>query len=384
VSKKIARATRDTRPAAAGGGYDTVLHDVAGLLESARRAAARTINAVMTATYWEIGRRIVEYEQGGSGRAEYGEELLKRLSADLTHRFGRGFSERNLEYMRLFFLAWPISQTLSAKSDSSQQEQTLQTPSGESDLRRIAARFPLPWSSYIRLLSVNKPEARAFYEAETLRCGWSVRQLDRQISTLFYERTLLSKNKAAILRRAERPRPEDTVTAEEETRDPYVLEFLNLKDEYSESELEQALIRQLESFLLELGGDFAFVGRQRRLRIGDEWYHVDLVFFHRRLRCLVVIDLKVGKFTHADVGQMHMYLNYAREHWTRPDENPPVGLILCARKNDAVAHYALEGLPNKVLAAEYRTALPNEKTLATELTRTRRLLEARTPPGNKG
>ena len=138
----------------------------------------------------------------------------------------------------------------------------------------------------------------------------------------------------------------------------------DLKDEYSETDLEEALIRHLETFLLELGGDFTFVGRQRRLRIGDEWYRIDLLFFHRRLRCLVVIDLKLGKFTHADAGQMHLYLNYAREHWTHPDENPPVGLILCAQKDEALAHYALEGLPNKVLAAEYRTALPEEKLIA--------------------
>lgn len=156
-----------------------------------------------------------------------------------------------------------------------------------------------------------------------------------------------------------------------------MLEFLGLRDEYSESELEGALIRQLENFLLELGGDFAFVGRQRRLRVGDEWYRVDLLFFHRRLRCLVVIDLKLGKLTHADAGQMHLYLNYAREHWTNLGENPPVGLILCAQRNAAVAHYALEGLPNKVLAAEYRTALPDEEILAAEVERTRKSLEGR-------
>jgi predicted nuclease of restriction endonuclease-like (RecB) superfamily len=204
-----------------------------------------------------------------------------------------------------------------------------------------------------------------------------VRQLDRQIGSQFYERTLLSRNKAAMLRKGEARKPEEEVTAEEQIKDPFVLEFLGLRDEYSESELEQALIAKLESFLLELGGDFTFVGRQRRLRIGDEWYRIDLLFYHRRLRCLVVIDLKLGKLTHADAGQMHLYLNYAREHWTLPDENPPVGLILCAQKDAAVAHYALEGLANKVLAAEYRTALPDEKTLAEEVRKTRLLLERR-------
>lgn len=172
-------------------------------------------------------------------------------------------------------------------------------------------------------------------------------------------------------------KPEDAVTPEEEIKDSYVLEFLNLKDEYSESDLKAALIHHLEEFLLELGGDFTFVGRQRRLRVGDQWFRVDLLFFHRRLRCLVIVDLKLGEFTHADAGQMHLYLNYARENWTHPDENPPIGLILCEHKDAAVAHYALEGLPNTVLAAEYRAALPSEAALAAEMDRTRRLLEAR-------
>lgn len=156
-----------------------------------------------------------------------------------------------------------------------------------------------------------------------------------------------------------------------------MLEFLGLKDEYSEADIEEALILHLEHFLLELGGDFTFVGRQRRLRVGDAWYRIDLIFFHRALRCLVVIDLKLGALTHADAGQMHRYLNYAREHWTRADENPPVGLILCTKRNAVVAKYALEGLPNKVLAAEYRTALPDEKLIEHELEKSRRILETR-------
>ena len=188
---------------------------------------------------------------------------------------------------------------------------------------------------------------------------------------------MLSKNKVAMLRKGSAPSPADAVTAEEEIKDPFVLEFLGLKDEYSESELEEALIAKLEAFLLELGGDFTFVGRQRRLRIGDEWYRVDLVLFHRRLRSLVLVDLKLGRFSPADSGQMHLYLNYARERWTLPSENPPVGLILCAGADAAVARYALQGHPNQVLAAEYRMALPDEKTLADELQRSRRLLEER-------
>ena len=244
-------------------------------------------------------------------------------------------------------------------------------------LGKLLPAFPLPWSAYVRLLSVKNTRAREFYEAEALRGGWSVRQLDRQINSQFYERTALSKNKAAMLTRGQKARPEDAVLPEEEIKDPFVLEFLDLKDEYSESDLEEALIRRLETFLLELGGDFCFMGRQKRLRIGNEWYRVDLLFFHRRLRCLVVIDLKIGRFTHADAGQMHLYLNYAREHWVHEDENPPVGLILCSQKDEAIVRYALEGLPNKVVAAEYRTTLPDEEILASEIDRTRQAISLR-------
>lgn len=351
--------------------YDAVLSGVAEVLEAARKTSVRATNAIMTATYWEIGRRIMEFDQRGKGRAGYGEELIAQLSVDLTSRFGRGFGVVNLSQMRKFCLCWSperIFQTVSEKS---------QTPSAQFSLKDIAGCFPLPWSHYVRLLSVQNAEARGFYEKEALRGGWSVRQMDRQINSQFYERAALSRNKAATLRKGSVPLPEDAVTPEEEIKDPFVLEFLGLKDEYSEIDLEEALIKQLETFLLELGSDFTFVGRQRRLRVGDEWYRVDLLFYHRRLRCLVIIELKLGRFTHADAGQMHLYLNYAREHWTHEGENPPVGLILCAQKDHAVAKYALEGLRNKVLAAEYRTVLPDEKTLAEEIERARKMLERR-------
>ncbi len=358
--------------------YAAVHGDIVTLLEAARRAASRSVNAVMTATYWAVGRRIVEGEQGGQERAAYGEALIKQLGGDLSRQFGRGFGWRNLAQMRAFYLTWPadrILQTPSAKSDS---YQTLQTTSGQSpDLSALAQAFPLPWSAYVRLLSVKNPQARAFYETEALRGGWTIAQLGRQISSQFYERTALSTNKAAMLEKGEVTEPGDALTPEQAIKDPFVLEFLNLKDEYSESDLEDALIQHLADFLLELGDDFAFVGRQRRLRIDDSWFRVDLLFFHRSLKCLLVIDLKVGKFGYADAGQMHLYLNYAREHWMKPGENPPVGLILCAEKGAAEAHYALEGLPNKVLAAEYQTVLPDEKLLAKELDKTRRELEAR-------
>jgi predicted nuclease of restriction endonuclease-like (RecB) superfamily len=226
-------------------------------------------------------------------------------------------------------------------------------------------------------MSVKDRHARDFYETEALRGGWSVRQLRRQMDSRFFERVALSRDKAAMLKMGSVPLPSDRVSPEEELKDPLVLEFTGLKDEYSESELEEALIRELEQFLLELGRDFAFLGRQKRLRIGDSWYLIDLLFYHRRLRCLVVIDLKAGRFDHADAGQMHLYLNYVKENWTNPGENPPVGLILCTERDDVLARYALEGLPNKVLAAEYRMALPDEKLLAEEMARARRMLETR-------
>ena len=381
-----------------------MLTELAGLLESARQASARAVNVVITTTYWQIGRRIVEWEQGGAERARYGDRLLSTLSADLTRRFGRGFSKRNLEQMRLFYLYWPIAQTASAQSDSAAQLQIgspstptirrktsgksvtarkCQTPSDELTAADVASVsrtpvpvFPLPWSHYVRLLSVKNAQGCRFYETEALRGGWSVKQLDRQISSQFYERTLLSRHKAAMLTKGQKPRPEDNTTPQEQIKDPFVLEFLGLKDEYSETDLEEALIRHLEMFLLELGGDFAFVGRQRRLRIGNQWYRIDLLFFHRKLRCLVIIDLKLGALTHADAGQMHMYCNYAAEHWINDGENPPVGLILCAEKDVAVAHYALENLPNKVLAAEYRMQLPDETTLAAEVENTQKMFQS--------
>ena len=361
-------------------GYDVLITDLVAVIEDARRAAARAVNAAMTATYWLIGRRIVEQEQGGQARAGYGEMIIDRLATDLTSRFGRGFGRSNLFQMRAFYLTYPeIVQTPSAPSAPGTGPEKVQTLSGQftGGIGTLASRFPLPWSHYVRLLGVKNDYARDFYEKEALRGGWTIRQLDRQIGSLFYERTALSRNKVAMMRKGEIAKPEDAVSPEEEVKAPYVLEFLDLKDEYSETRVEEALIRHLETFLLELGDDFAFIGRQKRLRLDDVWYRVDLLFFHRRLHCLVVIDLKLGEFTHADAGQMHLYLNYAREHWMKPGENPPVGLILCAKKRHAVARYALEGLPNRILAAEYLTVLPKEKAIVAEIEHTREVLEDR-------
>jgi len=373
-------------------GYTQLLGGVTQLLHEARQQTARSVNAILTATYWEIGRRIVEFEQQGKTRAAYGQGLLERLSRDLTRFFGRGFSERNLDQMRLFYTIWPIPQTVSAESRLSIEQipETVSRESERSELRGYRERkrqtvsavfaekaFPLSWSHYVRLLAISEDHARTFYETEALQGGWSVRQLDRQISSQFYERLLLSKNKAGMLQRAGASPPGDRTSPDEEIKDPTVLEFLNLKDEYSESELEEALIHRLEDFLLEMGNAFAFVARQKKICIGGEWYRIDLLLYHRKLRCLVILELKTGKFSHADVGQINLYLNYAREHLTLPDENPPVGVILCAERNEAVVHYALGGLHNKVLASRYRLQLPKEHQLRKELQKVRQQFQKR-------
>jgi predicted nuclease of restriction endonuclease-like (RecB) superfamily len=358
--------------------YNNIRAGIVQLLKAARSTTARNVNSIMTAVYWEIGQRIVKSEQGGAVRANYGGELIKQLANDLSAQFGRGFGVVNLSQMRRFFLTWPAKGIFQTPSEKSLTPMLINDISGSSStIPVLGNQFPLPWSAYVRLLSVKSSEARTFYETEALRSGWSVRQLDRQIGSQFYERIALSQNKAAMLEKGGNSEPTDLVTPEEAIKDPFVLEFLDLKDEYSESELEEALIHRLTDFLLELGDDFAFLGRQRRLRIDDTWFRIDLIFFHRRLRALVIVDLKVGKFSYADAGQMHLYLNYASEHWIKPGENPPVGLILCAEKGAAEAHYALDNLPNKVLAAEYQTVLPDEKVIAVELERSRRELEKR-------
>lgn len=389
---------RSVPPATAleSAGYAELLGRVAGLLEAGRRSVVRSTNVILTATYWEIGRQIVEFEQGGAIRAEYGAELIQRLSKDLTARFGRGFSRRNVEQMRVFYLAWQIGTndagrpqirartTTSAGGDQAAESPKAQTVSAEFQIltwQEFTAEghllFPLPWSHYARLMSVADTGARAFYEDEAIRGNWSVRELDRQISSQLYERLALSRNKATLLGRARESKPGDAVTLEETIRDPYVLEFLDLKDEYSETDLEAALIAHLEAFLLELGAGFTFVGRQKRLRVGNPWYRLDLLLFHRRLRCLVLIDLKLGTFTHADAGQMNLYLNYAREHLMEPGEEEPVGLILCSDKDDAVVHYAMGGIQAKVFASRYRTVLPDPDLLRREILATQHALETR-------
>lgn len=394
------RSASKVRHAVTRGPYRRLVSDISRLLEQARRGAARSVNAILTATYWDIGRRIVQHEQGGKATAEYGEKLLERLSTDLTAKHGRGFSRSNVAQMRMFYVGWEIVQTVSgqfearARLPASPREST-QSPAGEivqtssesswimhtagaeTAVSAISGLFSLSWSHYARLLSVQKPHARAFYESEAIRGGWSVRQLDRQISTQFFERTAHSKRQAIMLTRGQQAQPGDMVSAQDEVRDPYLLEFLNLKDEYSESELEEALIRHLEWFLLELGAGFTFVARQKRIRVGTVWYRIDLLLYHRSLRCLVIIDLKTAAFTHADAGQMNLYLNYVKEHLALPGEADPIGIILCSGRDEAVVKYAMGGIKAKVFASQYLTSLPDTETLRREIMSTQRAIEAR-------
>jgi predicted nuclease of restriction endonuclease-like (RecB) superfamily len=349
--------------------YSTLITDLASLIEQGRKAAVRYVNTALVATYWLMGRRIVEYEQKGKERAEYGEELLIRLAGDLSVRFGKGFSKSNLFMMRAFYLAYPeqqIFQTVSGKflpAEVEDKTRKIQAVSGISET--LMRKFSLSWSHYCLLLRLDEPFKREFYEAECIRGNWSVRQLDRQIQSMLYERTALSKRKMAIIAKAhEKP---ITLKPEDEIKDPYILEFLGLKDEYSESQLEEALIKHLEYFLLELGIGFTFVARQKRITLEGSHYRLDLLLYHRILRCLVAIDLKIGEFTHADAGQMNLYVNYLKDREKLPEENDPVGLILCADKKKTVVEYALGGMSNRIFASKYKLQLPDPEVLKAEI-----------------
>ncbi len=344
--------------------YTSLIKRLADIIHSARTTAVRQINKTQVLAYYEIGREIVEFEQKGKARAGYGEELIKRLSKDMTDKFGRGFSERNMRNIRAFYLSFPIWQTVSAKSLKSE------TVSRESEIRQTpSVKFnpELSWSHYCELLSVENPLARAFYEQEAVNNNWSFRELKRQINSQLFERLTLSKDTHAVMRLAKRGHiietPEDAI------KDPYVLEFLNLKEEtvYTESSLEQAIMDNLQKFLLEMGKGFTFVARQKRITVGNRHYYVDLVFYNRILKCMVLIDLKIAELTHADIGQMNFYLNYFKDNEMTEGEYEPIGLILCARKDEVFAKYVLGNLNNKIFASKYKLALPTEKELVRKI-----------------
>lgn len=334
------------------------------LLHEAREKVVRTINLTMVHTYFEIGRMIVEEEQGGKERAGYGKELLKSLSKVLTKEFGRGFSVRNIEQMRQFYLVYSKSQTLSAEFKNISQ-----TASAESDedqkQQTLSDEFTLSWSHYLKLMRIDDENERRFYEIEAAKNNWSVRELDRQYNSALYTRLVLSRNKEDVKELSEKglvlEKPKDVI------KDPYALEFLGLpeKSAYSESDLEQGLIDKLEHFLLELGTGFTFVARQKRISFDDKHFRIDLVFYNRMLRCFVLIDLKIGELQHQDIGQMQMYVNYYDREIRLPDENKTIGIVLCQNKSQAVVEYTLPENNEQIFASKYKTVLPSKEELKT-------------------
>lgn len=349
---------------------ESLYREVRSVLEHARASAYRAVNFAMAHAYWQVGRLIVEYEQGGRRRAGYGEALLEDLSRRLTSEFGRGFDPSNLRYMRLFFQRFSNRDAVRRKLSSPDIRDALRHESSVPGLRQ-----ELAWTHYRLLLGVENPAAREWYMNEAADQHWSTRQLERQISVLYYERLLASRKKAPVRKEARDKLA--TVAPEEFIRDPYVLEFLNLKDypALRESAVEQGIIDNLQAFLLELGKGFCFVARQRRLRFEDEDFYVDLVFYNYLLRCFVLVDLKVGKLTHQDLGQMDSYVRMFDAHARPADDNPTIGLILCSRKNEAIAKYSVLTEGRQIFAAKYLKILPSEDELRLELERERRLLE---------
>lgn len=362
-------------------GLTTLLTEVRQLIQSARRGVSTVVDTFQVMTNFEIGRRIVEHEQKGAKRAAYGAELLKELSARLTQEFGRGFSEDNLSNMRRFFLTWTdrvaqisetasgklvgaeILQTVSEKSETASRKLVAtsirQTPSGKSP-------FTLSWSHYVVLMTIKNPDERSFYEIESRQADWDVRELKRQKASCLYERLALSRDKEGIRRLAREGqvivRPEDLL------KEPLVLEFLGLDAQasYSETDLEQAIINRLEHFLLELGKGFLFEARQKRFTFDEDHYFVDLVFYNRLLRCYVIIDLKLDKLTHQDLGQMQMYVNYYDREVKLPDENPTIGLLLCKSAKKTVVELTLPKDAN-IHAKEYQLYLPSKELLKQKL-----------------
>ena len=331
-----------------------LFENIRDILHEARNAIARNINTAMVMTYFEIGRMIVVDEQQGKKRAGYAEETLKNLSLDLTKEFGRGFSERNLENMRKFYLLYAskISQTLSAKSET---------------VSRISHKiFPLSWSHYVLLMRLPEAE-RKFYEIEAVKQNWSLRELERQFNSSLYERLALSRDKHRVKELSQKGHI--LTTPQDAVKEPYVLEFLGLKEEssYSETDLETAIINKIEHFLLELGKGFLFVGRQKRFTFDEEHFFVDLVFYNRLLRCFVLVDLKIGKLKHQDIGQMQMYVNYYDRMIKSPDENSAIGIILCKEAKKAVVEFTLPKDNEQIFARKYQLYLPSKEELKKQL-----------------
>ncbi|MHA1575073.1 MAG: PDDEXK nuclease domain-containing protein [Alphaproteobacteria bacterium] len=333
------------------GFYDKIIR----LLNVARKSVVQTVNKTMVYTYFEIGKIIIEEEQKGKTRAEYGKKILQGLSERLSKEFGRGFSVTNLKQMRQFFLTYSKGQTLSGEFGKNKSE----TVSRISD----SIDFQLSWSHYLFLVRVDNPDERQFYEIEAINNNWSLRELQRQFDTALFERLVLSRDKKDIKKLSKKgqiiEKPKDTV------KDPYILEFLGLQEEsrYSETELEQKIIDKLEHFLLELGKGFTFVGRQVRFTFDDKHFRVDLVFYNRILQCFVLVDLKIGEISHQDLGQMQMYVNYYDRKVKLENENKTIGIILCKKKNETLVEITLPENNEQIFASKYQTVLPSKKEL---------------------
>ena len=354
--------------------YDKLVSSIGEILSEAKSNIATTVNTTMVVTNWHIGQYIVEYEQGGKERAEYGTQLLKRLSKDLTKAYGRGYSYRNLQLCKKFYQAFPIVQTLSAQSFNSEtkKSQTASAQLGSEKWQTVSAKFSskakaslskLTWSHFVRLLSVKDENERNFYIIETAENKWKERELDRQINSSLYERLVLSKDKKAVRELSEKGHQ---IQSEQDVlKDPLVLEFLNIRQEekYSENDLETAIINNLGGFLLELGKGFTFVARQQRISSGTEHFYIDLVLYNRLLRSFVIIDLKIGKLKHQDIGQMQMYVNYYDREVKTENENSTIGIILCKENDDFVIEYTLPEDNKQIFANEYKLYLPDKKEL---------------------
>jgi len=345
-----------------------LVQEIRDLVQNARRAVAQNINTLQVITNFEIGRRIVEYEQKGNQRAEYGGRIIRELSHRLTGDLGRGFSKSNLEYMRRFYLEYretapQIAQTLSGQSPASVPDNApiIQTLSAQ-----FTPSFPLSWSHYVFLLNIVNHDERRFYEIESKQNTWSLSELKRQFNAGLYERLALSRDKKGVKALSHKghiiEKPQDVI------KNPYVLEFLGLdeKTHYSESDLESAIIDKLEAFLLELGKGFLFEARQKRFTFDADDFFVDLIFYNRILRCYVLIDLKIGKLTHENLGQMQMYVNYYNREVIRDHENPTIGIILCKTKNDALVNLTLPENAN-IYASQYQLYLPSKEELKKKL-----------------
>lgn len=361
---------------------------IVSILEQARGNVVRAVNANMVLAYWLIGREIVEEIQRGKGRAKYGEKIIEDLSAHLTERYGQGFSQRNLQWFKQFYLAYrervTILHPLGAESELPQNpnpagaELVLPERNRPAGIKLQPGFSPqLTWSHYRVLTRVGNLEARDFYEREAIAGGWDKRTLERQIQSFYYERILKSRVPRKMLAEG-RNLPVQSAPAAEELKNPYVLEFLGLPDvaAFHESDLERAIITHLQRFLLELGNGFAFVARQKHIRIEEQDRYIDLVFYHCRLKFYLLIDLKVGELTHADVGQMDGYVRIYDGVFVAPDDNPTIGLILCTEKNDTVARYSVLNDRKQIFASKYMLFLPSEEQLQREVEKERRLIEA--------